>query len=153
MKSLTPISLDKNDMMSRLFRFRSIAGLNRSLNLSLFEYTLGLVEEKPDDSIITFSVLNAMIITDITILTRNAFSDCISPKKLENNRYQNTEIALIRFVLICISVGAIKDAVLVFKWLIGLSSSAEKQFLIDKCCENSKNGAIFKKQLFLQKII
>ena len=78
LKSLTPISLDKNDMMSRLFRFRSIAGLNRSLNLSLFEYTLGLVEEKPDDSIITFSVLNAMIITDITALTRNAFSDCIS---------------------------------------------------------------------------
>ena len=142
-------------MMSRLFRFRSIAGLNRSLNLSLFEYTLGLVEEKPDDSIITFSVLNAMIITDITVLTRNAFSVCISlfQKKNENNRYQNTEIAFIRFVLICISVGAIKDAVLVFNWLIGLSSSAEKQFLIDKCCENSKNGAIFKKQLFLQKII
>jgi len=68
-------------MMSRLFRFRSIAGLNRSLNLSLFEYTLGLVEEKPDDSIITFSVLNAMIITDITVLTRNAFSYCILLKK------------------------------------------------------------------------
>ena len=139
--------------MSRLFRFRSIAGLNRSLNLSLFEYTLGLVEEKPDDSIITFSVLNAMIITDITVLTRKAFSVTLSLFQAENNRYQNTKIALSRFVLICISVGAIKDAVLVFNWLIELSSSAEKQFLIDKCCENSKNGAIFKKQLFLQNII
>jgi hypothetical protein len=65
----------------------------------------------------------------------------------------NDITVLTRFVLICISVGAIKEAVLVFKWLIKLSSSADKQLLIDKCAENEKNGAIFKKTLFLQKLI